>query len=105
MVYDPTSPNASLSPVEKTKNLEDVEKELLKMARDAADVKTEVIEVEKKWHDAVVGRGGTTTRPRLVDTDCRLEMAVDSRPFPSGASHVHGVPLALLGWRGSGGGG
>ena len=60
LVYDPTSPNASPSPLEKSKGLEDVEKELLKLARDAADVKTETIEVEKKWHDAVVGRNGTT---------------------------------------------
>ena len=60
LVYDPTSPSASPSPLEKSKSLEDVEKELLKMARDAADVKTEVVAVEKKWHDAVVGRGGTT---------------------------------------------
>ncbi|TBU33830.1 hypothetical protein BD311DRAFT_711968 [Dichomitus squalens] len=60
LVYDPTSPNASPSPLEKSKSLEDVEKELLKLARDAADVKTQTIEVEKKWHDAVVGRNGTT---------------------------------------------
>ena len=60
LVYDPTSPSASPSPLEKSKSLEDVEKELLKMARDAADVKTEVVAVEKKWHDAVVGRNGTT---------------------------------------------
>ncbi|KAH9931061.1 uncharacterized protein BXZ73DRAFT_101653 [Epithele typhae] len=53
LVYDPTSPNASPSPIEKLKSVEDVEKELLKMARDAADVKSEIVEVEKKWHDAV----------------------------------------------------
>ncbi|THH21363.1 hypothetical protein EW146_g179 [Bondarzewia mesenterica] len=60
LVYDPTSPSASPSPVEKDKNLEDVEKELLKFARDAADVKSQTIPVEKKWHEAVVGQGGTT---------------------------------------------
>lgn len=60
LVYDPTSPNASPSPVEKSKSVEDVEKELLKLARDAADVKTQTIEVEKKWHEAVIGRNGTT---------------------------------------------
>ena len=59
-VYDPTSPNASPSPDEKAKNLEDVSKELLKMARDAADVKTETVPVEVKWHQAVVGNNGTT---------------------------------------------
>lgn len=60
LVYDPTSPYASPSPVEKTKNVEEVEKELLKWAKDAADVKSQTITVEKKWHSAVVGKGGTT---------------------------------------------
>ncbi len=60
LVYDPLSPSASPSPVEKAQKLEEVEKELLQLARAAADVKTETITVEKKWHDAVVGRGGTT---------------------------------------------
>ncbi|KAL1939803.1 hypothetical protein VTO73DRAFT_9503 [Trametes versicolor] len=75
LVYDPTSPNASPSPVEKANNLETVEKELLKMARDAADVKTEVIEVEKKWHDAVVGRGGTTLNA-IIGEDKTLSIKV-----------------------------
>ncbi|KAI0630344.1 hypothetical protein C8Q77DRAFT_1200897 [Trametes polyzona] len=75
LVYDPTSPNASPSPVEKANNLEAVEKELLKMARDAADVKTQVIEVEKKWHDAVVGRGGTTLNA-IIGEDKTLSIKV-----------------------------
>ncbi len=60
LVYDPTSPSASPSPVEKSKNVEEAEKELLKWAKDAADVKSHVIAVEKKWHSAVIGKGGTT---------------------------------------------
>lgn len=59
-MYDPTSPSASPSPVEKTKNVGEAEKELLKWAKDAADVKSQTISVEKKWHSAVIGRGGTT---------------------------------------------
>ena len=70
LVYDPTSPSASPSPVEKTKNLEDVEKELLKMARDAADVKTDSIVVEKKWHESVIGRGGTTLNASVLSSAC-----------------------------------
>lgn len=72
LVYDPASPSASLSPVEKSKNLEDVAKELLKLARDAADVKSQTVTVEKKWHEAVVGKNGTTLNacvflvPRLL---------------------------------------
>lgn len=60
LVYDPFSPNASPSPDDKTKALDDVTKELLKLAKDAADVKSQVVSVEKRWHDAVVGTGGTT---------------------------------------------
>jgi hypothetical protein len=40
--------------------LEEVSKELLKLAKDAADVKSDIVPVDKKWHDAVVGQGGTT---------------------------------------------
>ncbi|KAI9508228.1 SCP160 protein [Russula earlei] len=60
LVYDPTSPSASPSPVEKTKNVEEAEKELIKWAKDASDVKSQVVAVEKKWHKAVIGKGGTT---------------------------------------------
>ncbi|KZT08355.1 uncharacterized protein LAESUDRAFT_697227 [Laetiporus sulphureus 93-53] len=75
LVYDPTSPSASPSPVEKAKNLDEVEKELLKMARDAADVKTQVVTVEKKWHDAVTGRGGTTLNA-IIGEDKTLSIKV-----------------------------
>ena len=60
LVYDPLVPGVPLSPEEKKKHLDDVEKEILKWARDAADVKTEVVKVEKRWHESVVGNGGTT---------------------------------------------
>lgn len=40
--------------------MEEVSKELLKLAKDAADVRSEVVPVDKKWHEAVVGKGGTT---------------------------------------------
>lgn len=60
LVYDPTSPSASPSPVEKAQKLEEVEAELLKMAKAAADVKSQTITVEKKWHSAVIGNNGTT---------------------------------------------
>ena len=59
LVYDPLSPSASPLPDEKKRNLDDVEKELLKLAKDSADVKTEKISVEVRWHEAVVGQDGT----------------------------------------------
>jgi len=37
-----------------------VKSELLKMAKDAADVSSEFVTVEKRWHEAVLGPGGTT---------------------------------------------
>lgn len=49
-----------MSPDDKKKRLDGVEKELLKLAQEAADVKTETITVEKRWHDAILGRGRTT---------------------------------------------
>ena len=60
LVYDPFSPSASPSPVEKEKHLHNVAEELLKMAKEAANVKSLTIPVEKQWHEAVVGKGGTT---------------------------------------------
>jgi hypothetical protein len=60
LVHDPMTSAAAISPDEKQKRLDDVEKELLKWAREAADVKTEVVDVEKRWHDAVLGNGRTT---------------------------------------------
>jgi hypothetical protein len=58
LVYDPQSSAASVSLDEKKKHLDDVETEIMKL--DAADMKTEVVPVEKRWHEAVVGKGGTT---------------------------------------------
>lgn len=75
LVYDPTTPSASPSPVEKAKNLDDVEKEIQKMAKDAADVKTQTITVEKKWHDAVVGKNGTTLNA-IIGEDKTLSVKV-----------------------------
>ena len=60
MAYDLTSPSSSPSPVEKAEKVEEAEKELLKWVNDAADVKSHVITVERKWHNAVIGKGGTT---------------------------------------------
>ena len=59
LVYDPFSPSASPSPVDKEKHLEEVYKELLKMAKETIDVKTEIIAVEKRWHKDVIGEDGS----------------------------------------------
>ncbi|KAK0241811.1 hypothetical protein EDD85DRAFT_994234 [Armillaria nabsnona] len=75
LVYDPLSPSASPSPDEKRKHLDDVSKELLKMAKDAADVKGEVVSVAKRWHDSVVGQGGTTLNA-IIGEDKTLSIKV-----------------------------
>lgn len=73
LVYDPTSPSASPSPLDKSKNLEDVANEILTMAKDAADVKSQLIEVEKKWHSAVIGQWGTTLNA-IIGEDITLSI-------------------------------
>lgn len=40
--------------------MEEVSKELQKMAKDAADVKSAALSIDKKWHAAINGRNGTT---------------------------------------------
>ncbi|KAG6920287.1 hypothetical protein DXG01_005056 [Tephrocybe rancida] len=75
LVYDPSTASASASPDDKKKHLDDVEKELLKLAKDAADVKSEKVEVEARWHDAVVGQGGTTLNA-IIGEDKTLSIKV-----------------------------
>lgn len=60
LVYDPFTPSASPSPDDKKQHLDDVSKELLKLSKEAGEVKTEHISVEKRWHDAILGQNGTT---------------------------------------------
>ncbi|KAF8070641.1 hypothetical protein FPV67DRAFT_1779960 [Lyophyllum atratum] len=75
LIYDPLTPSASPSPDDKKKHLDDVEKEVLKLAKDAADVKSETVAVETRWHDAVVGQGGTTLNA-LIGEDKTLSIKV-----------------------------
>ncbi|KAG2146037.1 uncharacterized protein EDB93DRAFT_1287176 [Suillus bovinus] len=75
LVYDPLSPSASPSPVEKVKHLDYVVEELLKMAKESADVKSQKISVEKRWHEAVVGQGGTTLNA-IIGEDTTLSIKV-----------------------------
>ena len=59
-VYDPLSPSASSSLDERKRHLDEVSRELSKMAKEVADIKSETVIAEKKWHDAIVGKNGTT---------------------------------------------
>jgi len=92
LVYDPTSPSASPSPLDKSKNLEDVAKEVLKLAKDAADVKSQSIEVEKKWHSAVVGTSGTTLNAIIgEDTTLSIKFGTDAGAATEDVILVRGV--------------
>ncbi|TRM69469.1 hypothetical protein BD626DRAFT_392577 [Schizophyllum amplum] len=75
LVYDPLSPNFSVSLDDKLKHLDDVSKDLLKFARDAADVKSEQVSVEKRWHSAVVGVNKTTLNA-IIGEDKTLSIKV-----------------------------
>ncbi len=60
LVYDPHSPNATKNPAQTGHHLDQVKQELLKFGQEVADIKSEVIPVDKKWHEAVSGRDGIT---------------------------------------------
>lgn len=79
LVYDPTSPSASPSPLDRSKNLEDVASEILKMAKEAANVKSQLIQVEKKWHSAVSGKFGATLDAIIgEDTTLSIKFGADA---------------------------
>lgn len=75
LVYDPVSSNASKNPIEKMQHLAEVEKDVLKLARDAADVKSELVPVEAKWHADVAGKDGTTLNA-IIGEDKALSIKI-----------------------------
>lgn len=75
LVYDPLSSSASKNPIEKVQHLTEVEKEVSKLARDAADVKSELVPVESKWHSAVAGKDGTTLNA-IIGEDKALSIKI-----------------------------
>lgn len=92
LVYDPFSPSASLIPDEKKKHLDDVEKDVLRLAKDAANVKTEVIPVEKRWHEAVVGWGGTTLNAIIgEDQTLSIKVGTEAAESTDDVISVHGI--------------
>ncbi|KAG2150530.1 hypothetical protein DEU56DRAFT_33581 [Suillus clintonianus] len=78
LVYDPLSPSASPSPVEKEKHLNIVVEELLTMVKEAGEVKSQLVPVEKRWHEAVVGQEGTTLNA-IIGEDTTLSIKVGAQ--------------------------
>ena len=84
LAHDPLNLSpAAPSSAQKQAHLDDVQKELLKMAADAADVKSETIQVESKWHSAVVGKSGTTLNASVCDQCIWIGLSSDSAIFIS----------------------
>ncbi|KAL4267736.1 K Homology domain-containing protein [Pleurotus pulmonarius] len=75
LVYDTLSPVASTSSVDKKKHLDEVSQEISKLAKEVADVKSETITVDKKWHDAVAGPNGTTLNA-IIGEDKALSIKI-----------------------------
>ena len=88
LVYDPVPASASILPAEKAKHLDEVEKELRKLSKDAADVKSETLIVDKKWHDAIIGQGGTTLNAIIgEDKALAIKLGQDARKLVHEASN------------------
>ncbi|KAG8886137.1 hypothetical protein FRB97_007175 [Tulasnella sp. 331] len=60
LVHDPHSSLAAISAAQKQKHLKEVAEEILRLAKEAADIKSKTIYVDQKWHSAVVGKNGAT---------------------------------------------
>lgn len=94
LVYDPTSPSASPSPLDKNKNLEDVASKIQKMAKEVEDVKTQMIQVERKWHSAVIGRSNTTLDAIIgEDTTLSIKFGADAGGATEDFIMVKGLSL------------
>src|SRR5690242_9442915 len=92
LVYDPFSPSASPNPNEKKKHLDAVEKELLKFAKAAADVKSELFHIEKRWHETVIGYGGSTLETIIgEDTTLSVKFGADTGDSSEDAILVRGI--------------
>ncbi|KAH7108044.1 hypothetical protein BKA62DRAFT_680818 [Auriculariales sp. MPI-PUGE-AT-0066] len=81
IVYD-----ISADPANKAASLDEVAKELLKFAKEVADVKTEVVLVDEKWHAAIKGKNGTTLNALIgVDSTLAIKLGTDAAKFlPAG---------------------
>jgi hypothetical protein len=77
LVYDPQTGDPS---ADKSKHLDDVEKELIKISKEVAEVKTQTVTVEKRWHEAIIGEGGTTLNA-IIGEDKTLSIKFGAEAF------------------------
>lgn len=60
-------------------SLDTAAQSLRNLAKDAADIKTETLDVEKKWHRYIIGQGGTVLNA-LIGQDGLVNVKVGSKP-------------------------
>ncbi|QRV79572.1 Vigilin 1 [Ceratobasidium sp. AG-Ba] len=80
LVYDLAQ---GASKAEKKKHLDEVERDLRKLAAECADVRSQEITVDKKWHSAIIGKGGSTLNA-IIGEDKVLSIKVGSLAKTSG---------------------
>jgi predicted RNA-binding protein YlqC (UPF0109 family) len=72
------------------------------LAKDAADIKTEVLDVEKKWHRFIIGQGGTVLNA-LIGEDQLVSVKVGSKPGSNTKSTTGGEDEDVVTVRGPSG--
>lgn len=60
LVYDGAAAGAAKDAAGRQKVLGDVETELLSVVKSLDNIKSETLTIEKKWHDAIKGKNGST---------------------------------------------
>ncbi|WVW86191.1 hypothetical protein I302_108232 [Kwoniella bestiolae CBS 10118] len=65
-------------------------KAIEELAKDAADIKTETLNIEKKWHRFIIGQGGTVLNA-LIGEDNFVNVKVGSSATANGKSQNKGV--------------
>ncbi len=63
-------------------SLDSASQALRDLAKDAADIKTETLDIEKKWHRYIIGQGGTVLNA-LIGEDGLVNVKVGSKPGAS----------------------
>jgi predicted PilT family ATPase len=64
-------------------------KALEQLAKDAADIKSETLDIEKKWHRYIIGQGGTVLNA-LIGEDNLVQVKVGAGSAKSGAKATAG---------------
>ncbi|OWZ35904.1 hypothetical protein C349_05122 [Cryptococcus neoformans var. grubii Br795] len=97
VVFPPASEESSnvllvyTGPADKDVKLEEVfegaSKDLTELAKEVADIKTEILEVEKKWHKYIIGQNGSVLNAIIgEDALVSVKVGTSTTKFPSTGS-------------------